>query len=554
MPVPKRRTFIESNLSLTWQRLNQFPVPGRDDYGIIARMVNLPVRPGKDFPAIVLISLLLVSLAFSFHGHIAMPGNLLADEGYMWYGAIRTAAGDIPLLDFASYDPGRYFWVASWFRLIGDDGVIAWRVADAAFVLLGLTFGLLTLRRVMPAYWMLALAGAVLLQWFGGINVAISLAATYFAMLLIEKPTILRHFGAGIFLGVAAFFGRNHGLYGLVAYFLLIVFIWYKLSRVDLPRRLAAWAAGIVIGYSPMIGMIVFIPGFFEAFWNDVMFTFDYGSTNLPLPVPWPWRIGYAALSPFDAVKLALTGTLFLLMPIFFLGAFIYLFRADANRLRQHAPFAAAAFVGAIYMHYAFSRADIWHLAAGIGPFLLAVMTLPLWRRSRLAESAAVLLLLVVSVSTVGSYSPYAHYVRAKNNFVKVKLGGDRILNDRDTARVIATVQEIDSKLVDPTEQLLIAPHWPGLYAILNRESPLWDTYFLFPASPEVQNQMIGELARKNTNWIIIGDVPLDGRDDLRFKSLYPLVWEHFQSDFHAVAFDGLPESHQLLRRNTSRR
>ena len=57
---------------------------------------------------------------------------------------------------------------------------------------------------------------------------------------------------------------------------------------------------------------------------------------------------------------------------------------------------------------------------------------------------------------------------------------------------------------------------------------------------------MIKELERQNTNWVILG--MSDGRDDLRFKSLYPLVWEHFKRDFRPIQIEGLPENYQLLK------
>ena len=138
---------------------------------------------------------------------------------------------------------------------------------------------------------------------------------------------------------------------------------------------------------------------------------------------------------------------------------------------------------------------------------------------------------------------------RARNTAINAQM---KLFVDQSTANVVKTVEKINYELVGPGEQLLIAPHWPGLYAILNRKSPLWDTYFLFPASSNAQLEMIKELERQNTNWVILGDVPLDGRDDLRFKSLYLLVWEHFKGDFQPIEIEGLPKNYQLLKRNNS--
>src|SRR5439155_4875547 len=60
------------------------------------------------------------------------------DEGLLWYISQRTALGQVPLLDFFSYDPGRYYWSAAVFKLLRRDGLFEQIVANDAFGLLGL--------------------------------------------------------------------------------------------------------------------------------------------------------------------------------------------------------------------------------------------------------------------------------------------------------------------------------------------------------------------------------------------------------------------------------
>ncbi len=338
---------------------------------------------------------------------------------------------------------------------------LAIALATAALSVFGLTCGLLSLRRVSQSHCMLAVMGVVLWLWmfpqFKAFDHSVSLSMVYFAVLLVEKPKVSRHFGVGIFLGLAAFFGRNHGFYGLIAYFLLILFIWHKLSRVDLPKRLVAWAFGIVIGYLPLLIMVIFIPEFLGAFWNDLVLLFDYGATNIPLPVPWPWQIDYAELPTLDAIKQALTGTLFLVMPVFFIGAGIYLSIAHAVRLQRNPLFVAAAFVGLIYIHYAFSRADIAHLAQGIHPFLLGLMALPMWEFNYLFKLGAMLLLLAASLLTVGLDSHYAYFVEKVKKKLPAKIAGSPVAEVRTIDGVKVILQNEHWILMRPsgTEPLI---------------------------------------------------------------------------------------------------
>ncbi len=85
-------------------------------------------------------------LALGFYGLTGHIGLNLYDEGFLWCGVIHTAAGEMPLRDFQSYEPGRYWWGAAWSLLLGD-GILAVRLSAALFQVLGLWCGLLVARR-----------------------------------------------------------------------------------------------------------------------------------------------------------------------------------------------------------------------------------------------------------------------------------------------------------------------------------------------------------------------------------------------------------------------
>src|SRR3990172_9850386 len=193
-------------------------------------MVSYPAfhNSGKDIIKTALLAFGLVALSCWVQVDIGLN---LADEGYLWYGTIQTVAGQVPLRDFQSYDPGRYYWGALWSYVLGD-GIMALRASTAIFQALGLFLGLLAARRVIRSYWLLALFGLLLVVWMHPrhklFEPAIALSAVFFAVRLIERPELARYFLSGVFICLAAFFGRNHGLYLFSSFSAIIFLIIFK--------------------------------------------------------------------------------------------------------------------------------------------------------------------------------------------------------------------------------------------------------------------------------------------------------------------------------------
>lgn len=544
---------------------------------------------------VFLLSLALVTAAFLLQGNI---GINLSDEGFLWYGTIHTNLGEVPVRDFQSYDPGRYYWGAAWFKILGNDDLISLRISTAIFQSLGLTFGLLSLRRVTKSWWILAIAGFLLMLWmypnFYIFEPSMAMAAVYFALLLIEKPSLVRHFIAGVFVGLSAFMGLNHGLYTFVSFLVLLVFVWVKLDRNDFVRRFIAWSFGIIVGYSTILFMLGVIPGFSESYLESIAVYFRLGETNLPLPVPWFWSASYQGLSWIQAANVFFKGVFFFILPLFNAFIIIYLLLAKRYQLKQKYVLIAATFVSITYMHHAFSRADLEHLSASIHPLLIGLISLPsafkfksskrftrlnshivpgevepprsrsqaqlgnelILDQPRLATNnrfskGLLFALLAATLFSVGTASPYYLKATAPGQYVEKSIIGDQIWMDKGIANLIEKVSQINEQLVQPNEGLLIAPHWTTLYPILQRKSPLWDIYFLFPETEDRQKEMIQQLRDRNVNWVILGDVPLDGREDLRFKNTHPLVWHHLRQDFEVME-QKIPYNHQLMHRKST--
>src|SRR5579863_7576626 len=104
--------------------------------------------------------------------------------------------GHVPVRDFESYEPGRYYWGALFFWLLRDHGIVTLRLALASFGAVGIGCALLTLRRVIPEIPLLALAGVIFALWmeprFRVFEITLSLAAVLVGVRLLEAPTARR--------------------------------------------------------------------------------------------------------------------------------------------------------------------------------------------------------------------------------------------------------------------------------------------------------------------------------------------------------------------------
>lgn len=512
--------------------------------------MNRPVIE-RDVLLTFLLAVGLVSLNFWLQGRV---GINFADEGFLWYGAAQTAVGQVPLRDFQSYDPGRYYWTALWVPIFGA-GIVGVRLAVAVFQLCGVFLGMLVVRRVVSSWWLRCLVGILLVAWmfpyYKVFEPTLELAAVYVGVCLLECPSQKRHFFAGVFVGVAAFFGRNLGLYSFLAGAMLIAFIQIRIQREAVLSRLCAWGLGIVVGSLPLFLMALVIPGFAQAFLESVLWILRLGTTNLPLPVPWPWVGMNRPIPPGDQLAYFFVELGFVVLPLFFLfSLFLILIYPLVDRQRQSALVASTC-VGIWYVHYAFSRADLTHLAMSLAPFLLGVIALPAFLGAREKSWKSLLVLGGLVVFTIGPASLGSPYVRFcyQAPCMPYELHGETLWLRPGERKLIETIRQIVAERVRPEEGLFIAPHWPTFYSILQRPSPTWQIYFIFPEGMDRQEAIISDLQKNNVQLVILGDVALDRREALRFRHTHSFVWLFLMQNFAPIEIKGLPPGYQLLHK-----
>lgn len=486
------------------------------------------------------ISCLVIFLLFVWQGN---KGFNLWDEGFFWYGVQRVMLGEIPIRDFMAYDPGRYYWSAALLSVAGDNGIMSVRAAVAIFQALGLFVGLLLVTQSTKAkgkadvvFWLIS--AATLVVWMFPRHKLFDISLSVFLIgiltLLIRVPTPRRYILAGACVGLVAVFGRNHGAYGAVGS--LGVIAWLSIKNTSGPgflKGLAFWAVGLAFGFLPIVLMALFIPGFAVAFWESVRFLFEQKATNLPLPVPWPWTVNFATASFGEALRGLFVGSFFIGTLIFGVLSILWVIRQKIREQTVPPALVAAAFLAIPYAHFAFSRADVGHLAQGIFPLLIGSLVMLSGAVAKIKWPLAAALL-AASFWVMHVFQP-GWYCLSTKQCVSVEISGSNLQVDPGTAADIALLRQLADDYAPNGRAFIATPFWPGAYALLERKSPMWEIYALFPRSDAFETKEIERIRASKPSFAFIFDLPLDGRDELRFKSTHPLIHQYIRNNFEAV-------------------
>ncbi|MEP7098752.1 MAG: hypothetical protein ABI748_13915 [Dokdonella sp.] len=355
---------------------------------------------------------------------------------------------------------------------------------------------------------------------------------------MLARPSAVRCLVHGIVIGVAAMVGRNHGVYGVAACILAVPLWLFCTTKPVWHRCVPAWAAGVVIGFAPILVGLLLDHRFAAMFWDSIRFIlFEYKGTNLPLPVPWPWTVHGGSVLTLSLVTRWLIGSLFVLLPLFCLaGLAAVVIGLRRERRLAHPGFVACVATAIPYLNVAFSRADVSHLAQAICPLVIGLLLFPVGDRSRTIYRWLVVPLLL-SVSLVVALQMHPWYLsKVQAGWRVVDVRGDRLIMSADAAKSVADVERLAQRYMPAGSTLLAAPVWPGAYALLGVRSPVWEIYPLFPRRDDFQKQEIVRLQLGHPSLILIEDIGVDGRDDLRYARTHPLIWDYLNANYRRVS------------------
>ena len=509
----------------------------------------------RPHPTLTLLLLCIASVGvlFLLESH---TGISLWDEGFLWYGAQRVMLGEVPMRDFMAYDIGRYYWSAALMSLWGGKGIVALRFAITIFQGIALYIGLSALARHTPkqniAFWILATT--ILLAWlspqFRVFDIALPIILVATLSFLIEQPTARRYFLTGLILGGVAIFGRNHGIYGVLGSLSVMAYLFTRRTTeaVTPIRAFAAWLLGVVVGYLPMLLLLVMIPGLAQAFGESILWLFEIKGTNLPLPVPWPWLVPFGKLSFIEIMRAVSLGTLFIAIIVFGVVGIAWGMRRRLQGKDTSPLLIAAIALTLPYAHYAYSRADIAHLAPGIPPFLMGVLLLLAMQSSRVKWT---LMVLFVGVSLLVMLpTRYAWDCYAVNQCVNASVAGDRLYFDERTAGNLVILDKLAARFAPGDRPFIATPFWPGAYAALGKKSPMWDIYALFPRSEALQKNEIERIKVAKPGFVVINDFSLDKRESDRFRATHSTIDQYIRDEFVQLNVSSAGSSEMRIYKN----
>jgi hypothetical protein len=504
----------------------------------------------RDVLEAVILGLLTASAVFLLQWRY---GFNWGDEGWLWYISQRTALGQVPVRDVFSYDPGRYYWSAAVFKLLGRDGFYEQLAANYLFGAVGLAISYLALARTgVSRGWRIALL--VLLGIALGFprhkiyEQTISLIAVAGITFIVSRPEKLRRwFSYGIAAGVAAFVGKNSGVY--VALAALLAFLLLKISRASTPYRpLAALFAGVAIGYLPMIFMVIHYAGFGSVFLQSVLLAPHWAWA---LPVPFPWHSHANALHGLDALQVRAVSWLCLAVPLSYL---LIILNGARTRLRGTQALATgASLAGVPCLYQAFYHADFFHIAQGFVPFVVALGAFSQHLSATGRRRWGTVCFSGLTVLVLGCWLPVEPLIqhlrtkaRAPQSVEQITMDGRDFEVPAGQASVMRRVDVAFRNCGAHDGGFLEAPFYPGLYAFLKTRAPFWETYYFWPRDEALQDKHIQALIENRTSLVLMNpEASFDGQDWLRIGRTYPKLVSFIQTHYERVQAP-LPQGFEL--------
>lgn len=480
----------------------------------------------------------------------------LADEGYYWYGAQRMLHGEMPMRDFMAYDIGRYAWTAGVMQLLGDPGIVGARVGAALYQGFSVVIGVLLASRAIDGkltgggklVFAVVVATALNLwvyPYYKVFDYGTSIIVVAMLVMMLTCRSAKSWFAAGVVLGLAAIIGRNHGVYGAVAACMLLCFLLFKQrSPGTLLRPALAFIAGTLAGFSPTLVLSALVDGFAAGFLASIIDLIDSGATNIALPVPWPWTVDRAKMGWLVWAMGVMQGLGFIaiiVLPLIAIGAVV---RRPLEHLNaSEALMLCASFAGLAYAHYAYSRADLIHLALAIAPLLLLMLVAGA-RYGRLALTS--ILVLGVSVIMLTPEKPMLAQLILKKPLAPISVNGSDLYVFPGVDVRLREVEQVFATLPNTRDNFLAIPDTPALYAMYGTRMPIWEIYSLSIRNAAFEAPELARLKAAAPDVVLLSDHALDNKPELRYSKTHPVLHQWITDNYRPSLGSMAPTTFQV--------
>ncbi|RYZ80434.1 MAG: hypothetical protein EOP04_25885, partial [Proteobacteria bacterium] len=400
-----------------------------------------------------------------------------------------------------SYDPGRYYYAATWMKISGSESILSLRDSIAFIQCIGTAIALTMLARSLKIFSLpyLIVSAIILVTWMFPrhklFDITFSIINLFTIYLLIERPSLRRFFFIGTAVGLMALFGRNHSLYlGFAVCLSLMFAIKNDPFGRDSIKKCLILVLGVLSGFLPLLAFVIFVPGFARQYWDSVIFIVEIKTTNLTLPIPWPWLVSLK--EPMVHISRSVLIGLFFLISATFTLSTIWPFFRSKFKTNVSPLVISCCFLSLPYAHFAFSRADVGHLAQGVFPTLLALLVV-IGNFKGPLKAILVSIILVSSAWVMAAFHP-ASVCYVSKDCRLATLGNEEILMENNSATEVSVVQKFAEIHAKSGQNLMFAPYWPGAYALLDQRSPTWEIYALFPRPADFESKEIDRMKSSN--------------------------------------------------------
>ena len=119
---------------------------------------------------------------------------------------------------------------------------------------------------------------------------------------------------------------------------------------------------------------------------------------------------------------------------------------------------------------------------------------------------------------------------------VNVEISGDKLSVSPDVVSEVGLLRKLTDEYAPNGRSFIATPFWPGAYPLLGKKSPMWEIYALFPRNEGFQQLEIERIEAANPGFILIYDLPLDAREELRFRNTHPLIHQYIVDNFERLS------------------